>query len=79
MSSAHFVSDCIIYVFRFGLRQEGCAQGIGQLFASFVVGMTRDPSMKEDLFSRARSLAWVSWSSRASWSFLVRGLLLLFE
>merc|ERR1711990_1350936 len=29
----------------------GCAQGIGQLFAALVVGMARDPSMKEDLFT----------------------------
>merc|ERR1711916_226159 len=29
----------------------GCAQGIGQLFAALVVGMARNPSMKEDLFS----------------------------
>ena len=29
----------------------GCAQGIGQLFAALVVGMTRNPSMKEDLFT----------------------------
>merc|ERR1712060_853820 len=28
----------------------GCAQGIGQLFAALVVGMARNPSMKEDLF-----------------------------
>eukprot|EP00443_Scrippsiella_acuminata_P005734 CAMPEP_0115306786 /NCGR_PEP_ID=MMETSP0270-20121206/72778_1 /TAXON_ID=71861 /ORGANISM="Scrippsiella trochoidea, Strain CCMP3099" /LENGTH=99 /DNA_ID=CAMNT_0002725155 /DNA_START=18 /DNA_END=314 /DNA_ORIENTATION=+ len=26
----------------------GCAQGIGQLFAALVVGMARNPSMKED-------------------------------
>merc|ERR1711884_98466 len=29
----------------------GCAQGIGQLFAALVVGMARNPSMKEDLFT----------------------------
>merc|ERR1712154_663387 len=29
----------------------GCAQGIGQLFAAPVVGMARNPSMKEDLFT----------------------------
>merc|ERR1712070_183421 len=29
----------------------GCAQGIGQLFAGLVVGMARNPSMKEDLFT----------------------------
>merc|ERR1719183_2570438 len=29
----------------------GCAQGIGQLFAALVVGMGRNPSMKEDLFT----------------------------
>ena len=29
----------------------GCAQGIGQLFAALVVGMERNPSMKEDLFT----------------------------
>merc|ERR1712113_582478 len=29
----------------------GCVQGIGQLFAALVVGMARNPSMKEDLFT----------------------------
>merc|ERR1712190_476137 len=29
----------------------GCAQGTGQLFAALVVGMARNPSMKEDLFT----------------------------
>ena len=29
----------------------GCAQGIGQLFAALVVGIARNPSMKEDLFT----------------------------
>merc|ERR1711865_285830 len=29
----------------------GCAQSIGQLFAALVVGMARNPSMKEDLFT----------------------------
>merc|ERR1712066_769447 len=29
----------------------GCARGIGQLFAALVVGMARNPSMKEDLFT----------------------------
>merc|ERR1712130_11616 len=29
----------------------GCAQGIGQLFAALVVGMARNPSMKEDHFT----------------------------
>merc|ERR1712066_978121 len=29
----------------------GCAQGICQLFAALVVGMARNPSMKEDLFT----------------------------
>merc|ERR1712203_725286 len=29
----------------------GCAQGIGQLFAALVVGVARNPSMKEDLFT----------------------------
>merc|ERR1712151_1298442 len=29
----------------------GCAQDIGQLFAALVVGMARNPSMKEDLFT----------------------------
>merc|ERR1740120_604611 len=29
----------------------GCAQGIGQLFAALFVGMARNPSMKEDLFT----------------------------
>merc|ERR1712110_73821 len=29
----------------------GCAQGIGQLFAALVVGMARNPSMKDDLFT----------------------------
>merc|ERR1712061_435500 len=29
----------------------GCAQGIGQLFAALGVGMARNPSMKEDLFT----------------------------
>merc|ERR550514_1110440 len=29
----------------------GCAQGIGQLVAGLVVGMARNPSMKEDLFT----------------------------
>merc|ERR1719499_2847789 len=29
----------------------GCAQGIGQLLAALVVGMARNPSMKEDLFT----------------------------
>merc|ERR1719384_2917993 len=29
----------------------GCAQGIGSLFAGLVVGMARNPSMKEDLFT----------------------------
>merc|ERR1712079_561130 len=29
----------------------GCAQGIGQLSAALVVGMARNPSMKEDLFT----------------------------
>ena len=29
----------------------GCAQGIGQLFAALVVGMAKNPSMKEDLFT----------------------------
>merc|ERR1712216_443237 len=29
----------------------GCAQGIGQLFAALVVGMARNPSTKEDLFT----------------------------
>ena len=28
-------------------------QGIGQLFAALVVGMARNPSMKEDLFTCA--------------------------
>jgi len=29
----------------------GCAQGIGQLFAAMVMGLARNPSMKEDLFT----------------------------
>merc|ERR1712194_223033 len=29
----------------------GCAQGIGQLFGCLVVGMARNPSMREDLFT----------------------------
>merc|ERR1711904_198622 len=29
----------------------GCAGGIGQLFAALVVGIARNPSMKEDLFT----------------------------
>jgi F-type H+-transporting ATPase subunit c len=29
----------------------GCASGIGQLFAALVVGIARNPSMKEDLFT----------------------------
>mmetsp|Transcript_25644 Transcript_25644/g.65908 ORF Transcript_25644/g.65908 Transcript_25644/m.65908 type:complete len:136 (+) Transcript_25644:119-526(+) len=29
----------------------GCAQGIGQLFAALVMGIARNPSMKEDLFT----------------------------
>merc|ERR1719150_454243 len=29
----------------------GCAQGIGSLFGALVVGMARNPSMKEDLFT----------------------------
>lgn len=29
----------------------GCAQGMGQLFAALVVGIARNPSMKEDLFT----------------------------
>eukprot|EP00397_Hematodinium_sp_SG-2012_P066292 GEMP01098830.1.p1 GENE.GEMP01098830.1~~GEMP01098830.1.p1 ORF type:complete len:139 (+),score=30.82 GEMP01098830.1:29-418(+) len=29
----------------------GCAQGIGQLFAALVVGIARNPSMKDDLFT----------------------------
>ena len=29
----------------------GCAQGMGQLFAAMVVGIARNPSMKEDLFT----------------------------
>merc|ERR1711879_918703 len=34
-----------------GVSVLGCAQGIGQLFAALVVGMARNPSMKEDLFT----------------------------
>merc|ERR1712224_679590 len=34
----------------------GCAQGIGQLFAALVVGMARNPSMKEDLFTPKNGL-----------------------
>jgi len=29
----------------------GCAQGMGQLFAALVVGIARNPSMKDDLFT----------------------------
>merc|ERR1719231_1604138 len=29
----------------------GCASGIGQLFAALIVGIARNPSMKEDLFT----------------------------
>merc|ERR1711964_931691 len=29
----------------------GCASGVGQLFAALVVGIARNPSMKEDLFT----------------------------
>merc|ERR1711964_148844 len=29
----------------------GCAGGIGQLFGALVVGIARNPSMKEDLFT----------------------------
>merc|ERR1712194_870407 len=29
----------------------GCAQGVGQLFGCLVVGMARNPSMREDLFT----------------------------
>merc|ERR1712118_571465 len=29
----------------------GCASGIGQLFAALVVGIARNPPMKEDLFT----------------------------
>lgn len=29
----------------------GCAQGMGQLFAALVVGLARNPSMKNDLFT----------------------------
>merc|ERR1712164_208419 len=29
----------------------GCAQGIGTLFGCLVVGMARNPSMREDLFT----------------------------
>ena len=29
----------------------GCAQGIGNLFAAMVMGLARNPSMKEDLFT----------------------------
>merc|ERR1719231_762036 len=29
----------------------GCAQGMGQLFAALVVGIARNPSMKQDLFT----------------------------
>merc|ERR1712050_281399 len=41
------VLGCAIAVVAVG----GCAQGIGQLFAALVVGMARNPSMKEDLFT----------------------------
>ncbi len=29
----------------------GCAQGMGQVLAALVVGIARNPSMKEDLFT----------------------------
>jgi len=29
----------------------GCAQGIGQLFSAMVMGLARNPSVKEDLFT----------------------------
>merc|ERR1719270_2288381 len=45
----------------------GCAQGIGQLFAALVVGMARNPSMKEDLFTYTLT-GWVSSSSWPLWS-----------
>ena len=32
-------------------RRTDFLQGIGQLFAALVVGMARNPSMKEDLFT----------------------------
>lgn len=41
------VLGCAIAVVAVG----GCAQGIGQLFAALVVGIARNPSMKEDLFT----------------------------
>ncbi len=41
------VLGCAIAIVAVG----GCAQGIGQLFAALVVGIARNPSMKEDLFT----------------------------
>ena len=40
----------IISIWAAKVAVGGCAQGIGQLFAALVVGMARNPSMKEDLF-----------------------------
>ena len=46
-SAGTSVLGCAIAVVAVG----GCAQGIGQLFAALVVGIARNPSMKEDLFT----------------------------
>ena len=63
------------------LSPEIPSQGIGQLFAALVVGMARNPSMKEDCWrGRVPRLSLWCWSRRGLrglnlgvwvWSFLV--------